>query len=102
MICIPSAIDISDRTRSETELRDSELRFRRVFDSAADGLICVDQQGRITLCNPRALEMFGYSAEELNNQPIEMLVPSELTTQHQTAPAALSAPAQQQTDVGTD
>ena len=80
---IPSAIDISDRTRSETELRDSELRFRRVFDSAADGLICVDQQGRITLCNPRALEMFGYSAEELNNQPIEMLVPAELTTQHQ-------------------
>ncbi len=80
---IPSAIDISDRTRSETELRDSEMRFRRVFDSAADGLICVDQQGRITLCNPRALEMFGYSAEELNNQPIEMLVPAELTTQHQ-------------------
>lgn len=80
---LPSAMDISDRTRSETELRDSELRFRRVFDSAADGLICVDQQGRITLCNPRALEMFGYSAEELNNQPIEMLVPSELTAQHQ-------------------
>lgn len=80
---IPSAIDISDRTRSETELRDSELRFRRVFDSAADGLICVDQQGRITLCNPRALEMFGYSAEELNNQPIEVLVPSELTSPHQ-------------------
>lgn len=80
---IPSAIDISDRTRSETELRDSELRFRRVFDSAADGLICVVQQGRITLCNPRALEMFGYSAEELNNQPIEVLVPSELTTPHQ-------------------
>ena len=80
---IPSAIDISDRTRSETELRDSELRFRRVFDSAADGLICVDQQGLITLCNPRALEMFGYSAEELIGQPIEVLVPSELTPQHQ-------------------
>lgn len=80
---ILSAIDISDRTQSENELRESELRFRRVFDSAADGLICVDQQCRITMLNPRALEMFGYQADELIGQPIEILVPNELTNQHQ-------------------
>lgn len=80
---IPSSIDISARTQSEAELRESELRFRRVFDSAADGLICVDQQGCITMINPRSLEMFGYQADELIGQPIEMLVPSELKDKHQ-------------------
>ncbi len=79
---IPSAIDISARTHSEAQLRESELRFRRVFDSAADGLISVDQQGCITMINPRSLEMFGYTASELIGQPIEILVPSELTTRH--------------------
>lgn len=80
---IPSAIDISARTQSEAQLRESELRFRRVFDSAADGLISVDQHGRITMINPRSLEMFGYSASELIGQPIEILVPSEHTSRHQ-------------------
>lgn len=80
---IPSSIDISARTQSEAELRESELRFRRVFDSAADGLICVDQQARITMMNPRSLEMFGYQAEELIGQPIEILVPTELKDKHQ-------------------
>ncbi|MCT6701343.1 PAS domain S-box protein [Rheinheimera sp. 4Y26] len=79
---IPSSIDISARTQSEAELRESELRFRRVFDSAADGLICVDQHGCITMLNPRSLEMFGYQAEELIGQPIEILVPEELTERH--------------------
>lgn len=80
---IPSAIDISARTHSEAQLRESELRFRRVFDSAADGLISVDQHGCITMINPRSLEMFGYTALELIGQPIEILVPSELTSRHQ-------------------
>ncbi|MFN6972418.1 MAG: sensor histidine kinase, partial [Rheinheimera sp.] len=79
---VPSAIDISARANSEAQLRESELRFRRVFDSAADGLISVDQQGCITMINPRSLEMFGYTALELIGQPIEILVPSDLTHHH--------------------
>ncbi|OBP15870.1 hypothetical protein A5320_10770 [Rheinheimera sp. SA_1] len=75
-------MDISGRTHSEAQLRESELRFRRVFDSAADGLISVDQDGCITMINPRSLEMFGYTAAELIGQPIEILVPSELTSRH--------------------
>lgn len=79
---IPSAIDMSARSHSEAQLRESELRFRRVFDSAADGLISVDQQGLITMINPRSLEMFGYSVEELIGQPIEILVPTEVHGRH--------------------
>lgn len=72
---IPSGIEITDRKSSEQQLKDSELRFRRVFDSVADGLISVDRHGRISLVNARAMEMFGYLQQEMIGQPIEMLVP---------------------------
>lgn len=74
---IPSGIEITDRKSSEQQLKDSELRFRRVFDSVADGLISVDRHGHISLVNDRALEMFGYQQHEMIGQPIEMLVPQD-------------------------
>lgn len=74
---IPSGIEITDRKSSEQQLKDSELRFRRVFDSVADGLISVDRYGHISLVNKRALEMFGYQQHEMIGQPIEMLVPQD-------------------------
>lgn len=79
---VPSGIEITNRKRSEKELQDSETRFRRVFDSTADGLVCIDPQGLITLANTRALQMFGYQAGELTGQPIEILLPERYKTQH--------------------
>lgn len=79
---IPSGIEITDRKSSEQQLKDSELRFRRVFDSVADGLISVDRHGHISLVNIRALEMFGYPQQELIGQPIEMLVPRDKMAGH--------------------
>lgn len=79
---IPSGIEITDRKGSEQQLKDSELRFRRVFDSVADGLISVDRHGHISLVNNRALEMFGYQQHEMIGQPIEMLVPLDKMAGH--------------------
>ncbi|GGY42797.1 hypothetical protein GCM10011297_14780 [Bacterioplanes sanyensis] len=56
---IPSASDISDRVASEQQLRSSEDRFRRVFDSTFDGLMLVDQQGQVQLMNQRACDILG-------------------------------------------
>ena len=79
---IPSGIEITDRKSSEQQLIDSELRFRRVFDSVADGLISVDRHGHISLVNKRALEMFGYQQHEMIGQSIEMLVPQDKIEGH--------------------
>lgn len=79
---IPSGIEITDRKSSEQQIKDNELRFRRVFDSVADGLISVDRNGRISLVNARALEMFGYPQQEMIGQPIEMLVPLDKVPAH--------------------
>jgi PAS domain S-box-containing protein len=79
---VPSAIEITSRKRSEQELQDSETRFRRVFDSTADGLVSIDGQGLITLANTTALQMFGYEAGQLTGQPIEILLPERYQQHH--------------------
>lgn len=79
---VPSAIEITSRKRSEQELQDSETRFRRVFDSTADGLVSIDGKGLITLANTRALQMFGYEAGQLTGQPIEILLPERYQQHH--------------------
>lgn len=79
---VPSGIEITNRKRSEQELQDSETRFRRVFDSTADGLVSIDPQGFITLANTRALQMFGYEAGQLTGKPIEVLLPDRYQQHH--------------------
>ncbi|WP_051219434.1 PAS domain S-box protein [Oceanobacter kriegii] len=79
---IPSAIDISDRARSERQLKASEERFRRVVDSTADGLLLVDADGNIQLANNRATEMFGYPLEELMALRVEQLIPPHTAIHH--------------------
>ncbi|MBN2468777.1 MAG: PAS domain S-box protein [Deltaproteobacteria bacterium] len=60
-----SAEDITDRKRIETSLKESEARYRGIFDSAQDGILIFDQKGTIVEANPQACIMYGYSHEEL-------------------------------------
>jgi PAS domain S-box-containing protein len=48
------------------ELRNSEVRYRRLFEAAQDGILILDAvTGEITAANPFLLDMLGYSQEEL-------------------------------------
>ena len=47
-------------------LKTSELRYRRLFEAARDGILILDSdQGRITDANPFMTELLGYSHEEM-------------------------------------
>lgn len=59
------AIEIVERLRAEAELRDKELKFRTLFDKAADAIYLHDQQGRLLDFNRQACESLGYTREEL-------------------------------------
>jgi len=49
----------------ETELKTSETRYRRLFESAQDGILILDaDSGLVTDVNPFLIEMLGYSKEE--------------------------------------
>src|SRR6266404_162390 len=61
-----------------TARRSSEEHFRRVVEAAPNAIIMVDNEGRITLVNAQAEEIFGYTREELIGRPIKMVVPERL------------------------
>ena len=51
---------------SSASLKEFELRYRRLFEAARDGILILDAQtGAITDVNPYLIEMLGYSREEL-------------------------------------
>ena len=49
----------------EAALKDSELRYRRLFETAQDGILIIDAAtGRITDVNPFLMNLLGYSRED--------------------------------------
>lgn len=57
--------NITDRKRTEQALRESEERFRHLFEQASDGIVMADMSGHYLDVNSRACHMLGYSREEL-------------------------------------
>ena len=53
-----------------------------LFENATEGLVVTNSKGDIVLVNPSACRMFGYEAEELVGQKIELLIPSQYRNSH--------------------
>lgn len=62
------ARDNTDHHNAEKALGESEWRFRKIFESAAVGIVQVDPAGRILAANQTFLQMIGYSIDELRGQ----------------------------------
>ena len=56
--------------------------LQSIFDSAVDGIIVIDARGLIKAFNPGAERLFGYSAEEVLDQNVKVLMPSPDFEQH--------------------
>lgn len=56
--------------------------FKAVFDAAPDGFIVVSADGTIRAANPRVEKLFGWTLEELEGEPIEVLLPERLRDVH--------------------
>lgn len=63
------------------ELKHYEI-YQKLFESAAEGLVLVDSNGRINLVNESLLNMFGYSQDELIGEKIEALIPRKHHSSH--------------------
>ena len=53
-----------------------------LLNSAADGMLIADRDGKILLANPPVQRMFGYTAEELIDRHIEILLPDRIRGGH--------------------
>ncbi len=56
--------------------------FEHIFEHLPDGLLLVDDDGRISRANGTAARLFGYPVETLQGLAIEALVPQRLRSQH--------------------
>lgn len=67
--------DITKRKKAEELLKNSEEKFRSIFESAKDGIIMMNSDAKITSWNSGAETLFGYSTDETLNQSITMIMP---------------------------
>jgi PAS domain S-box-containing protein len=74
--------DITERKQAEEELRQAEERMRSVVDHVIDGIITIDERGRIESFNPAAEKLFGYARADVIDKNVNVLMPEPYRGQH--------------------
>ena len=69
-------------TRTRQALKGSERRFNAVVKVINDALVGINEKGLVVVFNPAAQKMFGFSEEEILNQPIDCLSPERFRDCH--------------------
>jgi len=75
--------DISTCQKTEQELLNRAEQWRSAIEFSKDAIIVVGPRGDVTLCNPAAQEMFGYSNQELVGRHVSVLMPETYRRMHQ-------------------
>jgi PAS domain S-box-containing protein len=63
------AVDITERLRAERALAESEQRYRRIFETAQEGIWVVDAAGNTVMVNKKMAEIMGSTVEETLGLP---------------------------------
>jgi len=71
--------EIIERRKIEEELRESEEKYRNLFDNANDAVITIDLNDRITSWNRSAERIFGWKSREVIGRKLgKFMIPSDL------------------------
>lgn len=69
--------DITETKMAHLALAKSEKRFRKLFETATEAIITIDQNGEIQTINKTTKQLFGYNKKELIGKNINVLIPHD-------------------------
>lgn len=69
ILLIPEGRDITERKRAEDALRESESKYRRIVDTASEGIWMLDARFLTVFVNTSMASMLGYSVEDMIGRP---------------------------------
>lgn len=67
-VILTVARDITERTNTEFALRQSEVRYKSLFESIRDAILVADTKRKIVACNSAFSSIFGYTIEEIRGK----------------------------------
>ncbi|ALA59169.1 PAS domain S-box protein [Nitrospira moscoviensis] len=73
----------ADYRRMEQALRESDVRYAAIVDSAMDGIITIGEDQRIVLFNKAAENMFRCPAAEAVGSPVDRFIPERFRRDHE-------------------
>lgn len=74
--------DITALKTSEFNLKGSEARYSAILESTVDGIITIDEQGKIETFNKACENIFGYTAQEVIGKNVRTLMPPPYHDEH--------------------
>ncbi len=74
--------DISERAQMVEALGASEARLESIVATANDAIATIDALGIVKQWNPHAVDIFGYTPDDIVGEPISLIVPPEFRVRH--------------------
>jgi len=79
---IGTILDITRDKLAQQALKESESRNRAIVETAADGIVTIDEQGTIATFNRAAERIFDYQRSEVIGKNVEYLMPEPYASNH--------------------
>ncbi|PCI46921.1 MAG: hybrid sensor histidine kinase/response regulator [Alphaproteobacteria bacterium] len=79
---VGTGVDISKHSAMADLLSEREAKFKAIFESANDGIIITDRNGKIEQVNFTATKLFGYNLSELHGKNVKILIPEQDHDRH--------------------
>jgi len=79
---VPAHGHDSPQAQAASELRDASERLRAILETAVEGIITIDERGRIESFNRAAEQIFGYQPREVIGKNVSVLMPTPYRAEH--------------------
>ncbi len=74
--------DVTDIRHAALDVAYNEQRFRSIVDTAAEGIVTIDEHGIVLTFNQAATQIFGYGEDEVVGHNVSMLMPDPDRSRH--------------------